>query len=172
MKYETDTWPRTCVACGHTAYRNPIPVVVIIQPIDDGVLVIRRGIEPERGKLALPGGYLDWGETWQQGAVRELAEETGMIVVPERVTLFDAVSTPDGLKVILFALMPRVSADTLPPFAATAETLERTVINHVASLAFPMHTRVVARYFQQEPPPSTMRVGRQHETVTRKTASA
>ena len=42
------------------------------------VLLIERGIEPFKGKWALPGGFLKMDETAQEGALRELEEETGM----------------------------------------------------------------------------------------------
>ncbi|RJQ84768.1 NUDIX domain-containing protein [Amycolatopsis panacis] len=44
------------------------------------VLVIRRGWNPGKGKLALPGGHVERGETSRAAAVRELAEETGIRV--------------------------------------------------------------------------------------------
>ncbi len=56
------------------------------------VLVIERGWDPFEGQLALPGGHVDPGETSEQAARRELAEETG-ITAPaalRRVGRFDA----------------------------------------------------------------------------------
>lgn len=50
---------------------------------DGHVLLIRRGCEPFEGAWALPGGYLDSGETPLEAAVRELAEEAGIEVEPE-----------------------------------------------------------------------------------------
>jgi len=35
-------------------------------PVHDGLLFVRRGIEPRKGKLALPGGFINLGETWQE----------------------------------------------------------------------------------------------------------
>jgi ADP-ribose pyrophosphatase YjhB (NUDIX family) len=46
------------------------------------VLLVRRGQEPLKGEWSLPGGALELGETLQQGVVREVLEETGLIVVP------------------------------------------------------------------------------------------
>jgi ADP-ribose pyrophosphatase YjhB (NUDIX family) len=46
------------------------------------VLLVRRGQEPLKGDWSLPGGALELGETLQQGVVREVLEETGLIVVP------------------------------------------------------------------------------------------
>ena len=44
----------------------------------DGLLVIRRNMAPHIGRLALPGGYIEFHETWQAGAARELYEEAGI----------------------------------------------------------------------------------------------
>jgi ADP-ribose pyrophosphatase YjhB (NUDIX family) len=46
------------------------------------VLLVRRGQEPLKGEWSLPGGALELGETLQQGVVREVLEETGLIVAP------------------------------------------------------------------------------------------
>jgi ADP-ribose pyrophosphatase YjhB (NUDIX family) len=51
--------------------------------LDGGkVLLVRRGQEPLKGEWSLPGGALELGETLQQGIVREVLEETGLIVAP------------------------------------------------------------------------------------------
>ena len=81
-------WPRVCAACGTIAYRNPLPVAVALLPVFDargtGLVVITRTIEPQRGGVALPGGFVDLGETWQKAVVRELKEETGIEARPPR----------------------------------------------------------------------------------------
>src|SRR6201994_2017003 len=72
-------WPRRCAACGETSYLNPKPVAVALQPVAGGLLTVRRAIPPAKGRLALPGGYVEVDETWQEALVRELFEETGLI---------------------------------------------------------------------------------------------
>ena len=54
------------------------------------VLLIRRGKEPLRGRWVVPGGTVEVGETLEEALVREIQEETGLIVRPvEVVTVFD-----------------------------------------------------------------------------------
>lgn len=56
------------------------------------VLLIRRGKEPLRGRWVVPGGTVELGETLEEALVREMAEETGLVVRPERVlTVFDRI---------------------------------------------------------------------------------
>src|SRR5215218_700253 len=81
---EDAAWPRTCRSCARVSYRNPLPVAVLAVPVEDvGVLMVRR-TNPPAG-LALPSGYIEHGERWQDAAARELAEETGVRVDPARI---------------------------------------------------------------------------------------
>ncbi|UCG95024.1 MAG: NUDIX hydrolase [archaeon] len=59
-------------------YKNPVPTVDIIAERDGKIVIITRGIEPHKGKLANPGGHVDYGETIENAAVREMKEETGL----------------------------------------------------------------------------------------------
>ena len=61
-----------------TQYRNPIPTVDIIIELPDGIVLINRK-NPPYG-WAIPGGFVDYGETVEQAAVREAKEETGLDV--------------------------------------------------------------------------------------------
>jgi mutator protein MutT len=56
------------------------------------VLLIKRGKEPLRGRWVVPGGTVELGETLEAAVVREVEEETGIIVAPrEIVTVFDRI---------------------------------------------------------------------------------
>ena len=56
------------------------------------VLLIRRGKEPLRGRWVVPGGTVEVGETLKEALVREIQEETGLVVRPiEVVTVFDRI---------------------------------------------------------------------------------
>ena len=138
-------WPRYCQGCHNTSYRNPLPVVVILLPIGKGLVVIRRGIEPAKGTLTLPGGYIDLGETWQQAAARELLEETGLVISEKEISLYDAANGLDNTLVI-FGLASQQPARPLMPFSAP-ETLEVALIEEPIELGFPNHTDVVRKFF-------------------------
>jgi ADP-ribose pyrophosphatase YjhB (NUDIX family) len=141
-------WPRTCAVCTRITYRNPIPVTVLLLPIDGGLLCVRRGIPPGLGQLALPGGFLDFHESWQQGCVRELFEETGLRVDVGDVKLFDALSPPPGEGlVLLFGLARPYQGPIPPPFVPNEEVTELAVVREPIELAFPLHTEVVRRFF-------------------------
>jgi 8-oxo-dGTP diphosphatase len=62
---------------GYTASLRHIVTHAIVEKSGTLLLVKRAGNIPEAGKWALPGGFLDFGETAQDGALRELFEETG-----------------------------------------------------------------------------------------------
>ena len=70
-----------CPACGSEVlrYRNPFPTVDVIVRIADQIVLIKRDNEPKG--WALPGGFVDYGESLEQAAYREVAEETGLKLV-------------------------------------------------------------------------------------------
>ena len=69
-----------CPHCGKIvkAYRNPFPTVDIIIELDEGIVLIKRK-NPPYG-WALPGGFVDYGESLETSAVREAKEETSLDV--------------------------------------------------------------------------------------------
>jgi 8-oxo-dGTP diphosphatase len=143
-------WPRQCAGCGELTWRNPLPVAVVLLPVvgpaGRGVVVVRRAIEPGLGELCLPGGFIELGETWREAAARELREETGLLADPADVDLFDVHDVSAGMLLVCGLLPPRDAAD-LPPSAPTEEATEWLVVPGPLTLAFPTHTRLVARYF-------------------------
>lgn len=70
---------RTCGRCGWIHYANPLPsAVAFVYNDQDEILLIKRGVQPAKGKWALPSGFVEADETPEETAVRELQEETGL----------------------------------------------------------------------------------------------
>ena len=79
------------------------------------VLLIERGHDPFAGQWALPGGYVEVGETFEQAAVRELAEETGVLMWGDdldRVGIYDDPQRDPRGRVVSVAFAAVL--DTLP----------------------------------------------------------
>jgi 8-oxo-dGTP diphosphatase len=72
-------------------YKNPVPTVDIIIEVGATIVLIKRK-NPPYG-WALPGGFVDYGESYETAAVREAEEETGLVV--ENLTQFRTYSDPD-----------------------------------------------------------------------------
>jgi len=168
-RFQNEAWPRVCVACGEMTWRNPTPVAVallpVVLPTDGpgggggdpdgdgglGLVVVRRSIDPGRGELGLPGGFMEVGESWQESAVRELREETGIAAAAADVRLFEVHSGSDGGVLLVFGLLPERPAAELPPVIATDETSEWLVLTRPQRLVFPTHTAALASFFAQAP---------------------
>ena len=72
---------KQCGDCGFVYYANPCSATAAFIVDDEGrLLVVRRAKEPAKGTLDLPGGFIDMGETAEEGMRREINEETGLQV--------------------------------------------------------------------------------------------
>lgn len=77
-----DEKSKQCADCGFTYYFNAsAATVAFILNHRNELLVCRRGKEPAKGTLDLPGGFIDLYETGEEGVAREVKEETGLTVV-------------------------------------------------------------------------------------------
>ncbi len=68
-----------CTSCKNYSYANPVPTIDAILVDENGkILVGRRNADPKKGKLNLPGGFVDPDETFEEAIRRELKEELGL----------------------------------------------------------------------------------------------
>jgi ADP-ribose pyrophosphatase YjhB (NUDIX family) len=150
------TRPLTCPACATQVWANPIPVCVLLQPVRDGsrsgLLVIRRAVEPQVGRLALVGGFLEDHEDWRAGARREMREETGLEIDSGRLEpMWFASSAPRPNRVLLFSIAAELAVGDLTPMRGDGEADERGLVFGPDGLsdvfAFPLHVDAAAMYF-------------------------
>ncbi|HKH10487.1 MAG TPA: NUDIX hydrolase [Rubrobacter sp.] len=121
---------------------TPKLMVDVVIPSGDGVVLIRRAGDPFEGRWALPGGFVEVGETVEAAATREAAEETGLAV--ELARLVGVYSEPDrdprGHNVSVAFLARVVGGDLV----AATDAAEVAVLDpDSVELAFD-HRRIVA----------------------------
>jgi len=74
-----DNYRLVCKKCGWRHYANPVPsAAAFLQNAHEDILLIKRGIEPGRGRWALPSGFIEYNEIPEQTVIRELKEETNI----------------------------------------------------------------------------------------------
>jgi len=101
-----------CNVCGR--YNSRYSTTNVLGIKENNILLILRATEPEKNKWCLPGGYLDWNETIEEGAEREFNEETGHQI--KEIKLFKVYSNPnrdsDGRQNIGNCLVGKVGEKT------------------------------------------------------------
>jgi ADP-ribose pyrophosphatase YjhB (NUDIX family) len=135
-----------CAACGAVHYLNPNIVAACIATFAGRVLLCRRAIEPFAGLWTIPGGYLELGETLEEAARRETAEEAGATLGD--LTLMALYNLPMFGEVYI---VYRGEVST-PVLRAGPESLEVGFLSASQipwdSLAFPMAREALAYWMQ------------------------
>lgn len=137
-----------CPNCGHRflRYRNPLPTVdIIIEYQNQGLVLIKRQ-EPPYG-WALPGGFVEYGESLEEAAAREAREETGLEV--QLLGQFHAYSAPDrDPRQHVITTVFVACATGIPQAASDARSLAIFPIDELPSpLAFD-HDRILQDYLK------------------------
>ena len=141
-----------CPQCGHhfEYYKNPIPTVDIIIETMGGIVLIERKNEPFG--WAIPGGFVDYGESLEQAAVREALEETGLHVklTDQLHTYSDPHRDPRHHTI---STVFTASADAMPHAGDDANQAEIFTEDTLPSLVFD-HATILADYFNLKKRPT------------------
>ena len=110
-----------CTACGFVFYLDPKLAAIAVIPLHQGLVLVRRAIDPGYGLWVAPGGFVDQGEPVEEAVVRETREETHLLVRPVR--LLNLYSYRDRQTVVAAYLTEYLSGS----LTAGDETLEARV---------------------------------------------
>ena len=125
-------------------YKYPRPAVttdcvVITRETEPKVLLIQRGNEPYKGCWAFPGGFMEIDETLEECAIRELKEETGLVVTHDEIFpigTFSRIDRDPRGRTISLAFLTLVDAPISVAAQDDAAKAEWFPVNKVPQLAF------------------------------------
>lgn len=143
MQLIGDREREVCSVCGEVFYQNPLPAAAALVLDDERrVLLVRRGIVPNKGMWCLPIGFAEMGETIAEAALRELHEEAGIIGRIRQ--LIDADSSEGGyygdVLVVTFEV-EKLSGTETP--GDDAEDVGYFALDRLPPLAFPSAEKAI-----------------------------
>ena len=142
-----------CESCAKIHYTNPKMVVGCLIVKEGEVMLCRRGIEPRMGYWNLPCGYLENGETVQQGALREVHEETGAHVALGPMHVVYNLPHADQVYLIFKAEMNSSHYELTPESTEISFFAENEV--PWKDIAFSSNVFALRHYFQSRGQPET-----------------
>ena len=136
-----------CSTCGRTIWNDPKIAGAAIVPIDGGIVMVQRAIEPAIGKWSFPSGYVNRGEKLESAVEREVLEECGLNVEVEHLV---GLYSEDGNPIVLAVYQVRVTGGKLD--SADHETLDVQVFNvgELPELAFDHDRGIIADWLKTQ----------------------
>jgi len=131
-----------CPFCRWVYYENPLPSVAAFARNRKGeILLVKRGVEPGKGKWALPSGFIEVDETPEVACLRELEEETGLRGEIKR--LVGVYSQKSQLyKNVLIVAYEVKGRGNLSPGSDSLRT-EYFRADRLPDIAFPSHAKII-----------------------------
>lgn len=103
-----------CPNCGHIVFFDPKVAVVIFVKQDNRILLVKRAVDPGKGRWAFPAGFVDAGEDPREAARREFREETGLdIEITGLLDVFPRNTDDGGTADIIIAYAARAAGGAL-----------------------------------------------------------
>ena len=135
-------------ANGHEEWFSPKPVAVLVMLIGLRVVLVRRAIPPQIGKLCLPGGFVSRGESFREAAAREFFEETGICVPQVNLVYLWETAVREANVNMVFFLTTWQENRPLPELGGDHESSEVVLANaHELpdDMAFSTHIEAIRR---------------------------
>jgi ADP-ribose pyrophosphatase YjhB (NUDIX family) len=113
-----------CEGCDFVFYLDPKLVACSVVEVKDKIVLLKRAIEPEKGKWVVPGGYVDRGEEVEAATLRETKEECGIDIRIKN--LLGVYSYPGWLEVVIVYVAEYLSGELVRGDESTEMKLVRT----------------------------------------------
>lgn len=159
-----DTLTRlVCPSCQFVHYENPKVLVGGIVTSADRILLCQRALQPGQGLWAPPAGFLEHCESLEAGAVREIREETGVVIDPRRLVPYILSSLIDLQQVYVFFSSGYRGLRALPGAGITGRCLLQKKRGAVGEIGIPRHAGVCRVRIRRERVPQVQRPPRSPE---------
>ena len=138
-----------CENCNFIFYINPIPAVAVILMKDRQIVLVKRKYEPRKGMWSLPAGFMEFGETTEDTAIREAKEETNLkIKVKELFGVFPGFDDP-RVHVVIIVYWGEIINGQLKPGDDAEEVSFFPLNNLPEDIAFTAHRIILERLGNQ-----------------------
>jgi 8-oxo-dGTP diphosphatase len=132
-----------CPACDFVDFHNPAPAAGAVVVLDGKLLLVRRAADPYKGDWCIPAGFIEWDESPQHCAERELKEETGLdIVVGEIFNVYSGTDDP-RTNAVLILYFGRVAGGVATAGDDAAEVGFFGIGEIPANIAFVAHRQAI-----------------------------
>jgi 8-oxo-dGTP diphosphatase len=142
-----------CDNCGYVHFVNPVPGVGMLIEKDGGLVLIRRGHTPHKGRWTLPSGFVEVDESAEEAAIREAAEETGLKVeITELAAVNSFPEGPPTSGIMIFYRMKPVGGELRA--GDDADAVQVFQPDAMPKIPFRTHREMVAEWlsWQTQPP--------------------
>ncbi len=146
-RFQEDRDRPTCPSCGFIHYLDPKVAVAVVLSYEGGVVLGRRNINPGKGRWSFPAGYVNRGEVLEEAAVREVAEEMGVIA---RLTGLVGVYSERDEPVVVVVYGAEVESGTPRPDGNELSEVGRYAPGALPELAFPHDVRILDDWRRRE----------------------
>ncbi len=135
-----------CSSCDFVHWDNPKPVTATVIPLESGIVLVKRRVEPFVDDWCLPGGFIEAAEHPAEAACREVLEETGLQVRVSR--LLDAGAPGRGINVIILFYEAHPIGGNLSAGDDASEVRSFRFEELPTNIAFDLHRRVIHSWFE------------------------
>ena len=139
---------KCCLVCGFILYRNPAPASGVIIEEDKKVLLVKRKYSPFKGDWSLPAGFMEYGESPEACAIREIYEETNLKVkLSSLFGVYSGHDDPRTYAVLIVYLAKNTKGEPKP--GDDAQEIAFFKEDEIPSnIAFAAHRQVLKDYFR------------------------